>query len=163
MRKSVASVFAFLALALSLSVAQAEVKTDAEAKITYEIPAGFTSTVKDNMVIIEEPKKEIAFFVVKTDAKDAEKAMGGLEQLLTTLFKDAKPAGNPSKSTYNGMKAVQMKATATFEGKPVNVTLRFLETPTGKYVVVVGAYLTDKKEQLKDTFNKFYNSFKPIT
>ena|SRR5688572_9118233 len=163
MRKTIASTFAFLALTLSAAAAFAEAKTDADAKITYEVPAGFTTETKDNITAISEPKNEIAFFVVKTNAKDADKAMGELEQVLNALFKDPKPVSGPTKSTYNGMKAVQMKATATYEGKPVNVTLRFLETPSGKYVVVVGAYLTAKKEQLKDTFNKFYNSFKPVT
>jgi hypothetical protein len=163
MKRSVATIVGLLALALSASFAQAEVKTDADAKVTYEVPAGFTATTKDNLTALNDQKNEMAFFLVRTNEKDLDKAMAELDKLVAPYIKDIKIAGKPSTATYNGMKAFQVKGTGTFESKPVNVTLRILETPNKAFFVVAGVYLTSKKEELKDTFNKFYNSIKPAS
>jgi hypothetical protein len=151
-----------MVVSAATAAADSAVKTDAVGKFSYEVPAGFTESTQGNITVVEEPTKSIAFFLVRTDDDDAQKAMGELDATVSKIITDVKPVKAPTKGKYNGMEAVQIKATGTFEKQAVNVTLRFLKTPTKKYLIVVGAYLTAKKPALAPTFEKFYDSIKPV-
>ncbi len=143
------------------SVGDERSAADALARIHYDVPAGFTESTEGKVTMLDEPTREIAFFITRANAGNAEQATAEINLVLSALFKDVKPAGEPVRRTYNGMPGLQTKATCTYEGKPVNVTIRFLEAEPGKFVVVAGAYLAAKKEALKDTFNAFFQSIKP--
>jgi hypothetical protein len=163
MQRTVASTAAFLSIALTASLAWAEVKKDPEAKVQYEVPAGFTAESKGQLTFVTEAKNEMAFFLVRTDENDLDKAMAELDKVVAPYIKDIKMGDSkPTTATKNGLKYFQVKGTGTFESKAVNVTLRVLNTPNNKFFVVAGVYLAAKKEQLKDTFNTFYNSVKPL-
>jgi hypothetical protein len=166
MRKMLVSVAATLAFVLSAS-AYAEVKKDDVAKVQYEIPAGMKVTTQGNMVAIEEDKKaegakEVAFFISTFDKADQQKAMGEMDTVLSSFLKDVKPAGDPAKDKLNGMDAVKVKATATFGGKPANVTMVILQPPGPKMLIIAGVVLTDKKDTWGPVAGKFIGSFKPL-
>jgi hypothetical protein len=133
---------------------------DTFARIDYERPEGFIESTEGKVTILEAPDRELGFFIVRASNESVEMAMADLNAVLSTLFQDVAATGEPVRRRYNGMAGTQMKATATFQGKPVNVTMRFLEAEPGKFVVIAGAYLADKKERLKDTFNRFFQSVK---
>jgi hypothetical protein len=134
---------------------------DTYARIKYETPEGFLENAEGKVTILEAPSKEMAFFVTRANAESAESAMAELDVVLSTLIHDVASVGEPLRRAWNGMPGMQMKATGSFEGQPVNVTMRFLEPEPGKFVVVAGAYLAAKKDELKDTFNAFFQSVVP--
>jgi hypothetical protein len=164
MRKTVGSMIAFLALALSATAARADVKTDPAAKIQYEVPAGFVESKNGNMVEYDDPKKEMAFILVVTDAKTEEKAQQELEAVVNGMVKDMKVVKDWNHGNTNKLINSQIKTTATYEGKPVNLTLRvYHQLPEkSKKLIVVGMYLSDKKAALAPTFSKFFESIKPL-
>jgi hypothetical protein len=134
---------------------------DTAARIDYARPEGFTETTEGRLTVLEGPGREIAFFIARANNESADRAMAELDAVLSTLFQDVAAVGTPMRRKFNGMAGTQLKATGTFEGKPVNVTMRFLEVEPGKFVVVAGAYLAARREELKDTFNGFFQSIKP--
>jgi hypothetical protein len=131
---------------------------DTLAEIRYEIPSGFSESVVRGVTCLEDERHEMIFFVVRANQNRANQVMAELDGLLTTLFEDFKPANEPVGGTYNGMPGMQRKSTGTFQGQPVNVTMRILEAQPGKFVVVAGAYLSEKKEALKESFGRFFRS-----
>ncbi len=160
MRKFVSTSVAIIALAVS-AVAFAEAKTDATAKISYDVPAGFKATTQNNMVMLEEPKGEIAFLLVRSDDADPQKALQDTGTVIDQIVKDVKMVGQPAQIKQNGMDAVQMRATGTHNGKPANVATLVIKAPNGKAFIVVGIVEADKKDAWAKTFKSFIESIKP--
>jgi hypothetical protein len=136
---------------------------DMLAEIEYERPPGFAEEVDGPMTMLHEPAEEIVFIVIRTNRDAGDQAMAQLDAVLATFIKDFKPAGAPSGGTWNGIRGMQAKATGVCEGKPANVTIRLLEAQPRKYVVIACAYLTERKEALKDTVNRFFRSVRSIS
>jgi hypothetical protein len=136
---------------------------DTLAQVEYERPPGFSEEVEGRMTFLHEPAGEIAFIVIKTNRDTGAQATAELDAVLATFIKDFKPAGAPSRGTWNGIRGMQVKATGAYQGKPANVTIRLLEAQPRKYVVMACAYLTARREALRDTINRFFNSFRSIS
>jgi hypothetical protein len=163
MKKVVFSLVSLLALVVSATAFadSAGVKTDAAAKIQYEVPAGLTATTQGNITALDEPKKEVGIFIVRSDKDDTQKAMGDLDAVLSSVVKDVKMVGAPQQAKHNGMDAAKVAATCTAGGKPAKLVVLFLKSPSGKVMIVAAVVDAAKEKDWAPTIMKVMNSFKP--
>jgi hypothetical protein len=165
MRKTLVSVVSLLALVSASALA--DIRKEEDAKIQYDVPAGWKVETEGNMVALGEDKKndadrEIVFYISKFEKAQSQKATSEMDQILSSVVKDMKPAGEPEKAKHNGMDAVRVKATGTYEGKPVNVSMMILSPPGNMGVIVAGVVLQAKKDAWGATVQKFISSIKPL-
>lgn len=163
MRSCVSFLAGLTALTSFMSIAAGDVKTDAEAKVRYEVPEGFNASGPGKVVLLTEPKEEVAFFLLHADESDLDKARVEVDEVVGSYVNGLVMDAKSRTATYNGMKAIQVKGTGQYHARPVNVTLRILQTPNHRAFVVAGVYVSAKKVQLMDTFNRFYNRVVPAT
>lgn len=160
MQKTLASLATLLALTLYAAPSYAEKKVEADLKLEYEVPAGWSSDTDKNATILQDPKGETIILLVKTTETNAQKVAEGVDVFLGSALKDIKYPEKPTTGTTNNLKSIQARITATYEGKPVKGVMRILESPEKKYLIIGALALEAKYEELRGPINVFLKSIK---
>jgi hypothetical protein len=156
--------FAFLACIALASGAQAETKKLDAAKVTLDPPAGWKVEEKPDQVSMVGPNEEIAFLVLVFDgATDEQKkaAAGKADQLLNSIAKDVKWAGDWKKLQTNGMPTSANKGKATIAGKDSRIAVLMIESPAKKSVIFIAAIDATKEKEYTPILKTFIDSIKP--
>jgi len=158
----------FASLALLSSVALADkATTDADLKVSYELPAGWKTVRQDPTVLaVADSTDEVTGWLISVDAKnDPEAAIKQIDQLLLLpKIPDLKRTMGPASGKINGLDAVHFKAEGKLKegNEPVRLGEMVLKTPSGKYLIVILATKAKTFDKHRTEVNAFINSIKPV-
>lgn len=156
-------VFTFLSFVAV--AAQAEtLKLDA-AKVSVEAPAGWKVDEKPDRVSIVGPNEEVAFLILIMDgATDDQKkaAAAKADQILNTIAKDVKWAGDWKRVQTNGMPTSANKAKASMAGKDSRIAVLMIDSPSKKSVVFIAAVDATKEKDYMGSLKSFIDNIKPL-
>jgi hypothetical protein len=141
--------------------AWAEVKTLPGANVSMDVPSGWTSKSDADMTIITDPTQEAAFIIVVSEAADLKASVAGLDAKLAKVLTDVKWAGKPKAIKLNGMDGIKNEGSGKVSGKPTDLGLIVLTTPSKKALVVVAAVESSKKAAHGAEIKAVANSIKP--
>jgi len=159
MKTKVLLALALLALA---SPAAAEIKKHPTANVEIDIPAGWTTNVKGENMILTDPTNDVAFILVVSEAKDFKNVVGDLDKKLANFATDIKWANpKPEATKLNGMDALANRGAAKVSGKDANIGLVVVQTPSNKILLVVVMVESSKYPAHKDEIQKLIASIKP--
>jgi hypothetical protein len=164
MTRIILAAFAFLGVVAS--AAQAETKKLDAAKVSLDPPAGWKVEEKPDQISMIGPNDEVAFLVLVFDgASDEQKkaAAGKADQLLNSIAKDVKWAGDWKKLQTNGMPTSANKGKATIAGKDSRIAVLMIESPAKKSVIFIAAIDATKEKEYTPTLKAFIDSIKPAT
>jgi predicted Zn-dependent protease len=143
--------------------AAAETKTHKEAGITIWVPDTWKSTSKADVLTIMDVKEEVAVTFVVLPADSMKVALAKLDEELAKFVTDIDTKGaKPKEKKINGMDAVLLDAVGKVGGKPVDIGVIILKTPTGKALFVLGIIEHDKLAEHSAMLKEVFNSLKPI-
>src|SRR5688500_9179989 len=128
-RAAVIGILLALVLDLGTGSAGAEPINDTNARVTLEVPEGWTHRPVNGALSIDEPNKQVNFTIVMVEAPDlkqaAAKAAGMLKKLTTKLKLD-----KGRKLSLGGMAGMGFKGSAVLGKKPITIALLVAVTPT---------------------------------
>jgi predicted Zn-dependent protease len=156
--------FALIVLLVTFSAAPAfaEVKTHPTAKVSMDVPDGWKMGGKGDTVTVTEPKGELAFILMVSEAADFQKSVTALDAQVAKVASDIKWAQKePTPTKLNGMDGIMNKGSAKVQGTPADLGLLVLKTPSGKALLVLAVVDSSKKEAHKDEAKAFVESIKP--
>jgi hypothetical protein len=130
-------------------------------EIAYDVPEGFVEEEVEGVTVVSDnPKYQMAFFIKRCDPTNAASAVSELEGVLGIFFQNPQVPEEPAQGTYNGIPGTELHGTATFQEKPVSLTIRWLQPSDNVAFSVTGAVLTDQKDKLQQTFDTFLGSIR---
>jgi hypothetical protein len=150
-----------LCTSLVAGSAAAEVKTLPAAKVSLDIPSGWTTKSDPDMMFITDPTQDLGFVVLVTEVADLKTSVAGLDAKLAKVLTDVKWAGKPKAMKLNGMDGIKNSGTGKIAGKASDLGLVVLTTPAGKALIVVVAVDSNKKAAHKAEIEAFVTSIKP--
>jgi hypothetical protein len=129
-------------------------------EIAYDVPQGFVEADYEGVTVIGDLDNEIGFFIKRCEATEAAKAISELEGVLGQFFQEAQVPGEPEQGMFNDIPATQLHGTATFQGRPCLLAIRWLQLSDSALFAVTGAVLTEKKDKWRETFERFLGSIR---
>ncbi|HEY3821630.1 MAG TPA: hypothetical protein VGL81_30900 [Polyangiaceae bacterium] len=150
-----------LATALVAAPALADTTTWPSAKVSVDAPAGWTSTIKGNQVLLATAKGDIAVDFVTVPAGAAADAGGAAGRQLGKVM-DKVTVKNNKPVTVNGMKGAMVDGTGTLKGAPVVWLLLILDTPaTDVDLMGIAIGVDSTVSAHKADLDHIFNSLKP--
>jgi hypothetical protein len=154
-----------LALSFALSIfagtAAADTKIHRASQIQFWIPDSWTVEGEDkDQLTVSDPKGQVGLLFMVRDAKDIKAALASLDEAIDQLAKDVKLVGKPQKTTINGLETVIVDGTGKAEGKPVELSVMVVKTPSGKYLAIFGVLEPVAKKKHEANLVKILGSLK---
>jgi predicted Zn-dependent protease len=143
--------------------ARADTKIHKAAQVSVDVPAGWKfQAPDDNTMVLLDPKEDVLFRLIVIDAGDLEKAMKITDAQVKQVAQDVKwdDKGKPTK--LNGMDAMTLEGKGTIKGKPVDLGVLIVQTPSKKVLMVLGLIDHAKMDAHKAEVQGFLGSIKPV-
>jgi len=162
MRKTSLLAVAFGALCVWAAEARAEVKVHKAAQVSIDIPTGWSMQAPDEQtLILMDPKQDVLIRLAVVEAADAEKAVNVTDAQVKQFVQDVKWGDKAKPTELNGLKGLRLKGEGKIQGKPVDLGVLILGTPSKKVLLVL-ALIDHATVAAHDAeITGFINSIKP--
>lgn len=147
-------------LTLGPPPARAEVLTSKAGQVSIDVPSGWKSAGKGDVLTIADPTGEVAVLFFVVEKGDLKKAGDYLDAQLAKTATDIKWADKPKQLTVDGMPGLALDGTCAVNGKPVKMGAVFLATPAKKGLVVLAMVDADKHDAHKAEIKSLFGSLK---
>ena len=139
-----APVAPFLVLVLSAASAFANTTSYPSAKVAFDAPAGWTTTIRPDQVVVTDAPGDVAasFVVVPSGAINAASQAAG--RSLATTITNIKVTDD-QKVTINGMKAELVAGDGRLKGTDIDWMVAVIDTPAADKDLMVIAIAEDAK------------------
>lgn len=114
-------------------------RVDPDAHVKLWVPAGWTVEDGPGEIIMTEPHGEVAMRFAVIDAADLGAALLDVGARVLTEVDDVALDGAPGELTVNGMSGLYQDGKGTIDGVAVDLGVGVLDTPSDKFLLVVGA------------------------
>ena len=151
-----------LVLCFSLLPAAALAKSwpHADAKVTIDIPDSWKVEPDGDALNATSPDETAALIFVIVPADTLQKAADEIDKELDKIVKDV-TMEDGKETTLNGMKAWAADGKGKADGKGVDIGVAFIQTKSGKILLVLGFGETGKYEKHEADISKILQSIKP--
>ena len=158
--KKIGLIALVLASAAIAGTAQAEVKTHKAAQVSLDVPAGWKGQGDENNMVLLDPKEEVMFVLRIVEGSELQKALNDADVFIAKQIE--KPTWKDKKDVkLNGMNSITREGTGTYKGKPVDVGVLVIATPSKKFLLVLALIDHSAAAAHKTEVRAFVNSIKP--
>ena len=145
------------------SLAYADVKPHKAAQISVDVPTGWKTQAPDvNTMLVTDPKEDLIFRMMILDEGDVQAALKTANEKIQKGYQDIKCPADMKPIKLNGMDAATQDCTGSRGGKPVDLGLLLVRTPSTKILMVLAVVDHSKLEAHKSEMTTFLLSIKPL-
>ncbi len=162
MKKTSLFAIAFGFACLWAADARAEVKVHKAGQVSVDVPTGWSLQAPDeNTMIVMDPKQDVLVRLAIVDAADTEKAVNVTEAQVRQFVQDVKWSDKHTPIKLNGMNGIRLEGSGAIKGKPVDLGVLLVESPSKKVVLVLVLIDHATVAAHKAEVSAFLNSLKP--
>ena len=159
MTKSIRFALAFFILTIAFSAA-AEVRKDTRAGISYDIPSWWEWEPREEGVVMATKDGTLVVMLWAPRGETLEEAIESLEDEIEKAVKGAKPDGEPTTGTLNGMQTVSISGKGRIDGKRAEYSVTILDAKRPVIIMAFGE--TGKYEKHEDALIGFLKSIRKL-
>jgi hypothetical protein len=154
-------ILSLASLFFAVGPAAADTKIHRASQVQFWVPDNWTVEGEDkDQLTVADPKGQVGLLFMVRDAKDIKAALASLDESIDEMATDVKIVGKPQKTTINGLETVIVDGTGKAEGKPVELSVMVVKTPSGKYLAIFGVLEPAVKKKHEANLVKILGSLK---
>ncbi|MDX2091768.1 MAG: hypothetical protein SFX73_28160 [Kofleriaceae bacterium] len=138
-------------------------RVHAGGQVKMTVPTGWAvdDSTADSLVMTA-PDKSVSLNVTILDGKDLGAALLGVTGAALIGYDDLQLVGTPVTAAINGMDALFQDGRATYHGVPVELSVGVIDTPSEKFLLVVGEAESSAFPAHEATIRRFMDGIKPM-
>ena len=113
-------------------------------------------------LVLTAPDQSVSLAFTVLDAKDLGTALLNVGAAALIGYDNLQLVGSPVNGQINGMEALLQDGKATYNGRAVDLSVGVIDTPSDKYLLVVGEAETAYFAQHESEIRKVIEGIKPI-
>ena len=132
-------------------------------RVKLWIPPGWAVDDSANdQLVLTAPDQSVSLGFTVLDGADLGSALLGVGAAALVGYDNLQLVGSPVTAQINGMEALLQDGKATYKGIPVELSVGVIDTPSEKYLLVVGEAETATFAQNEATIRKVIEGIKPL-
>ena len=126
------------------------------------VPPAWAVDDSSGAMIMTAPDQSVSLSVSVLDGSDLGTALLEVAGAALTGYDNIQLVGTPQGGQINGMEALFQDGRASYQGVPVELSVGVIDTPSDKFLLVVGEAESSAFPQHEATISKFMESIKPL-
>jgi hypothetical protein len=131
-------------------------------QVKLRIPAGWNVDDSGNSLVVTAPDQTVSLQVTLLDAKDLGTALLQVAGAALIGYDNLQLVGSPVDANIHGMAALFQDGRGTYRGVPVELSVGVIDTPTDKFLLVVGEAESATYREHEGAIHRFIEGIKPM-
>jgi hypothetical protein len=131
-------------------------------RVKLWVPPGWAIDDGNNAIVMTAPDQSVSMSFTVLDGNDLGSALLNVGAAALIGYDNLQLVGAPVQAQINGMEALLQDGKGSYKGTQVELSVGVIDTPSDKYLLVVGEAETAMFQQHEATIRKVVEGIKPI-